>query len=108
MKSSRGKDKIHIGTNVLSDQELYIPTKEFFCHTHIMGVTQMGKSKLMENLFRQIVDAGHGMIVLDGKGDLYDSLLKYCIWKGLKHKTIAIDPNDDEYSVGIAQQLAEF
>jgi hypothetical protein len=64
-------------------------------------VTQMGKSKLMENLFRQIVDAGHGMIVLDGKGDLYDSLLKYCIWKGLKHKTIAINPNDDEHSVGI-------
>ena len=92
---------IHVGTNVLSGQELYIPTNAFFCHTHFMGATQMGKSKAMENVFRHLVDAGHGMIVMDGKGDLYDSLLKYCISKGLRHKTIAIDPNNDEYSVGI-------
>ena len=97
----RGGKKVHVGTNVLSDQDIYIPIEELFCHTHIMGATQMGKSKYLENLFRQTVDAGHGMIVMDGKGDLYDSLLKYCIASGLKHKTIAIDPNNDEYSVGI-------
>ena len=101
-RSRRGEGPtIQVGTNVLSDQEIHVPVKEFCCHTHIMGATQMGKSKWMENIFRHVIKAGHGMIVMDGKGDLYDSLLKYCIAEGLKRKLVAIDPNDDQYSVGI-------
>lgn len=90
-----------LGKNSLTDKNLTIPLEKFFCHTHVMGRTGRGKSKALEILARGIIDAGYGFILIDGKGDLYDSLLKYCVSKRQQKKTIIIDPNDQGKSIGL-------
>lgn len=104
--SSLKKPTIHIGTNALSGKKLYLPIEDekkglSSTHTYIPGRSGVGKSKFFEGIARDIINVGYGLIVLDGKGDLYDNLADYCALMNLKDKTILIDPNEDEWSVGI-------
>lgn len=47
-------------------------------HTHLIGSTGTGKSKLLELILRQkIFDRSHGFCLLDPHGKLYNDLLRY-------------------------------
>lgn len=101
-KGTHKKPSIHIGKDASTDKELYLPIEEMAqTHTHIPGRSGVGKSKFMERMARDIIKNKYGLIVLDGKGDLYENLMHFCAYAGLADKTILIDPNEPDYSVGI-------
>lgn len=73
---------------------------------HIMGATREGKSKQLENLFRQFLVSGVGGAVIDPHGYLYDDLLAFCSEQSLRHpdivdRVVLFDPGDDNYIVGL-------
>jgi len=93
--------KILIGKNQLSGKNLFLPLTEFQSHIHVLGRTGQGKSKFLEHLAREIIKNRRPLILIDGKGDLYNSMVKFCTAMRLENKTILIDPHQTEYSVGI-------
>jgi len=93
--------KILIGKNHLSGRNIYLPLSEFQSHIHVLGRTGQGKSKFLEHLAREIIQNKNSLILIDGKGDLYDSMVKFCTRRRLENRTILIDPHQTEYSVGI-------
>lgn len=70
-------------------------------HTHIIGGSGTGKSKLMEYMLRQDIRNGKGVCLLDPHGSLFEAMLKWVIANGFAHRLVVIDPNEKEYSVGI-------
>lgn len=95
---------IQIGTNILSGKKLSLPIEKpglASTHTYILGSSGMGKSKFLERVARDLIQNRYGLLVLDGKNDLYNDLLDFCCLLRLANKTILIDPNDYEHSVGI-------
>jgi energy-coupling factor transporter ATP-binding protein EcfA2 len=69
-------------------------------HTHIIGTTGEGKSKLLEHLIRHDIDQGRGVCFLDPSdmGDTLYNVLRYCYKIGHK-KVCLIDPYH-RYSFG--------
>ena len=71
-------------------------------HMLVLGKTRTGKTTLYENMIRQDIDAGHGVLVLDPHGTLYDNILAYChVNKRHLKRLHLIDPNEDKYRIGI-------
>jgi hypothetical protein len=73
--------------------------EQFTQHSHILGKQGTGKSTLLLNIIRQLIESGSGVAVLDPHGDLVDRIL------GLipPHRiddVVLVDPADAEYSVG--------
>lgn len=98
---------VQIGTHVHSGSKLSLSFEDFAStHTCILGSTRAGKTKFMEGVLRPIIEHGYGLVVLDGKGDLYDALVSYLAYLdieknlGLAERTTLIDPNED-FCVGI-------
>src|SRR3972149_7078845 len=89
--------RIYFGKSVLSRRKISIPVEEFAeTHTHVLGKSGVGKSKLLERIARDIIKAKYGLIVLDGKGDLYDNLLNFCAYMEVPARQgRVIDPRDD-------------
>lgn len=99
---SAKKASVHIGVNALNGKKLYLPVKEMAqTSTYVLGSPGVGKTKFTEGIARDLINQGYGVIVLDGKGELYNNLTKYCVLKGLEDRTVLIDPNEDDYVVGI-------
>ncbi|MBM3303108.1 MAG: DUF87 domain-containing protein, partial [Deltaproteobacteria bacterium] len=94
-------DDMLIGTNVLNDQPVYLSDKDRSTHTHIIGTSGAGKSKLMEHMIRSDIDRGNGLCLIDPHGDLYRETMEYATRKRLDRKVIPIDPNDEAWAVGI-------
>lgn len=46
-------------------------------HTAVFGGNGVGKTTLMANMAKQDMDAGHGVIVIEAKGDLFYEVLDY-------------------------------
>lgn len=68
-------------------------------HVHILGPNGVGKSTLMANLALQDIHAGHGVVVIDPKGDLVRDLLARLPAERLDD-VVVLDPSDAE-PVGI-------
>jgi len=91
-----------LGTNVLSGEPVFLSEKDRQSHIHIIGTTGAGKSKLMEHMIRSDINQGKGLCLVDPHGDLYQEVLKYVVRKRLdERKVILIDPNDEQWAVGI-------
>jgi hypothetical protein len=69
-------------------------------HLHAIGPTGTGKSTLLLNVAVQDLKAGHGLVVIDPKGDLVRDLLER-IPESRKDDVILLDPADDERPVGL-------
>jgi hypothetical protein len=95
------KDGILMGTNVLNGQPVYLSDKDRASHLHIIGTTGAGKSKLMEHMIRSDIDSGKGLCLIDPHGDLYKNILSYVVRKRLDNRAILMDPNDEDWSVGL-------
>lgn len=95
-------NRIYFGKSVLSCRKISIPIEGFAeTHTHVLGRSGVGKSKLLERIARDIIKAKYGLIVLDGKGDLHDSLLKFCtLLRTPSDRLVVVDP-DDPHSPGL-------
>lgn len=62
-------------------------------HLHLLGPTGVGKSTVMGNLALQVIEAGHGAVVIDPKGDLVTDLLGR-IPESRRDDVVVIDPTD--------------
>ncbi len=74
-------------------------------HLLALGVSGSGKTYFLEQAIRQDIEAGRGVCVLDPSGDLYNRLVKYCHINRFKHslkdRLIIINPQDEEWSIGL-------
>jgi hypothetical protein len=110
---------VRIGENALSGKSLSLPLDDpndpqkgmRSTHLYVPGSSGVDKTKFLESICRDIIYAGYGLIVLDGKageGSLYQNLLDYCArldFEGrnsrLADKTVLINPDGSSHSVGI-------
>lgn len=70
-------------------------------HTHIIGASGTGKSKLMEYMIKQDIRNKKGVLLLDPHGELFDNVLAWAVKRGHASRLIIIDPNIKDYSVGL-------
>lgn len=73
-------------------------TEEERIHTHIIGTTRVGKSKIIEDQIRKDIQNGHGFCFIDsseGGQTAYD-ILRYCADVGYE-KILFIDPLASEF-----------
>jgi Type IV secretion-system coupling protein DNA-binding domain/TraM recognition site of TraD and TraG len=81
-------------------QPLGLPVREALRHLHLLGPTGTGKSTVMLNLIVADVLAGHGVVVVDPKGDLIRDVL--CrIPDTRRSDVVVIDAADDQAPVGL-------
>lgn len=90
-----------VGQNTLTGKPVSVDPKRLRSHTLVVGGTGRGKSKLMELMIRHHLKSGHGMLILDPHGYLYEDVLAYASDAGLKNRLVLVNPNDTSYSVGL-------
>ncbi|WP_375562721.1 type IV secretory system conjugative DNA transfer family protein [Bernardetia sp. OM2101] len=74
--------------------------KDFQQNTYITGMTGVGKSELLKNLFYQLIKKQKGSLVLiDPHGDLAEEILKLQIVGEQKDRIIYIDPYLDRNKI---------
>jgi hypothetical protein len=78
-----------IGTDYLTQQEFAVDTTR---HLNVIGMSGMGKSTLLVNLFIDHIRQGHGGIFIDPHGDTADQLARM-IPKSRMRDFIWIDPD---------------
>jgi type IV secretory pathway TraG/TraD family ATPase VirD4 len=69
-------------------------------HTYALGATGTGKSVLLYNMAVQDMKLGHGFVVIDPHGDLYDELIA-AVPPERKRDLVLIDPDDDRFCPGL-------
>jgi energy-coupling factor transporter ATP-binding protein EcfA2 len=69
-------------------------------HTHLLGPTGVGKSTLLVQMALSDLEAGKGLIMLDPKGDLVQSLLER-VPEHRRRDVIVLDPADTNRPVGL-------
>lgn len=78
-----------------------LPLDEFDTHMYIVGKTKKGKSKYLEHLTHQLIDAGEGCGLLDPHADLADDLLAALKAQietgGLGQRIVYFDPSRKDY-----------
>lgn len=90
-------------------QSVVLLPKQRQTHLHIIGPSQSGKTRLIEHLIKQDIQAGHGLCVLDPTGALYKRLAKWCAARGMhrRRKLHFFDPNDDNQIIGFNPLLRQ-
>lgn len=79
-----------------------VPFKALESHAMLVGKTGRGKTYLLYSLLVQILLAGFPVVVIDGKGDLYDRLLELCFLLGKRPDQVAlVNPHDRQHAVGL-------
>lgn len=81
------------------ERHIVIPETEMTKHVHIVGSTGSGKSTLMTHMARQTMEKGHGLVLIEAKGDLFQSVLDN-VPAGRINETIVLDLTDRNSQVG--------
>lgn len=68
-------------------------------HLHVVGPTGVGKTTLLSNLIAQDMEAGHGVILIESKGDLFQEALDR-VPKDRLDDVVILDVTDTDYPVG--------
>lgn len=68
-------------------------------HTHVLGPTGVGKTILLANMVKQDMEQGHGVIVIENKGDLFHQTLNN-VPPNRVNDVIVLDVNDTSHPVG--------
>lgn len=68
-------------------------------HVHVMGPTGVGKTVLLANMMKQDIESGHGVILIENKGDLFESAIDYVPWERLDD-VVVLDVRDRKRPVG--------
>ena len=89
-----------IGKSNLDGKSIFISPEDRLNHIHILGTTGAGKSKLLEYMIGQDIDAHRGVCLVDPHGDLFKAILAYVTKKRIKD-VIIINPDDSNWSVGL-------
>jgi hypothetical protein len=79
---------------------LALDTQARLRHVQVLGPTGTGKSTLLVNMAIQDLEAGRGVVLLDPKGDLVQSVLERMPPKR-RGDVIVLDPADTTWPVGL-------
>lgn len=95
-----GKDICFFGmTNYHNNYRKFgILRKDRIRHTYTIGKSGSGKSKLLELLIKEDLEAGQGVCVIDPHGDLVDNVLAY-VPESRKEDVVLFNPLDTERPV---------
>lgn len=85
--------RAHIGGVVV---DVRMPHADRSLHTYALGATGTGKSTLLYNMASQDIHAGHGLVVIDPHGDLFDQLL-LAVPPDRRADLLVIDPDDERF-----------
>lgn len=93
--------KYHIGINLHEGKETEVSLNDEsrLRHTHIIGVTGVGKSTLIANMILEDAHQGNGCAIFDPHGDIVEDILLR-IPDHRKNDVIIIDPSDSEFPIG--------
>ena len=75
------------------DERLALAVAPALHHLHVVGPTGTGKSTLLGNLIAADIAAGHGVVVIEPKGDLVDSVLRQ-VPPERRGDVVVLDPSD--------------
>lgn len=81
------------------DQPLVLRDRDRLEHLHVMGGTGVGKSTVLARIAVQDAAHGHGLIVIDPKGDLVDDVMARLPEERLGD-VVVLDPADNARPVG--------
>lgn len=100
--------KYHLGINQVGNTEIEVSLsdEQRLSHTHVIGVTGMGKSTLLANMFVQDIELGGGGVMFDPHGDIIDDILLR-IPEHRQNDVIILDPSDSEFPIGFNLLHAE-
>ncbi len=68
-------------------------------HVHVAGPTGVGKTVLLANMIKQDMQQGHGVVLIERKGDLFHAALDYVPPQRI-NDVIVLDVNDTSRPVG--------
>ena len=94
-----------IGRTLVGDQIVELTEKQRRAtHSHILGTSGGGKTKLIEWIVRSDILANRGLCLIDPHGHLFTDLVEWCTAKGFLDREdkniVLLDPSSDEYSFG--------
>ncbi len=92
---SRKPPSTTLGSDREDDSQIILTRKQRMHHTHVIGSTGTGKSKLMELMLRRdVIDRRAGVCLIDPHGSLYDDLVTYVSHRYPNHadRFILFDP----------------
>lgn len=97
---------LHLGTRPGTRQRILVPLDSFTGgvapHGLILGRTGVGKSSLIDLLCRAVIDGRVcGLLLIDGKGDLYASVEAYLARQHEGRRAILLDPGQPQYRFGL-------
>lgn len=81
-----------------SERPVAVDVEARLRHLHVVGPTGTGKSTLLLHLIEQDLEAGHGVVVVDPKGDLVVDVLAR-VPERRRDDVIVLDPGDDDRPV---------
>jgi len=103
MRSSLG-NTLKLGHLGEGSEMLHLTPEQRATHLFICGSTGTGKSKLLEYLVRQDIEAHRkskcGLLLIDPHGSLYDSLVRWLAWNKIDRPIVPIDLRQDDWVVG--------
>lgn len=82
-----------------AERPLALSVADSLRHLHLIGPTGVGKSTLLLNLIASDMRAGHGVVVVDPKGDLARDVLARVPTERVRD-VIVLDPTDAERPIG--------
>lgn len=68
-------------------------------HLYVVGPTGVGKSTMLANMAKQDMERGHGVILMEAKGDLFEAVLDYVPPQRI-NDVVVLDVNDTKHPVG--------
>src|SRR4051794_17180584 len=86
-------------------EQIWLDYKDFYYHVHVMGLSQKGKSRLLEYILHQFLQNRVGFTLIDPHGSsLYQPVVAWLTRQGrqfLQSRTIHLfDPSDPEFCPG--------
>jgi len=82
-----------------AERPLALNAQDGLRHLHVLGPTGTGKSTLLLNLIVQDLALGHGVVVIEPKGDLIEAVLAR-VPKDRTDDVVVLDPTDLDRPVG--------
>lgn len=67
---------LFLGTGVRKGKDATLPKETLYRHVAVLGVTGYGKSTLLTNVQKQIIESGEGLCFIDPKGDDSERLVE--------------------------------
>jgi hypothetical protein len=84
---------IHIGNNVREGGHVYLTSKELATHVHGIGLSQNGKSRLIQYIAQQLIKAGKAFALIDPHFTLYRDLLAWIVTMRYARPIVLFNPS---------------